>query len=99
MSELPEDAWTRIELRQLVALVAVAQHGSLSAAADALGVDPATLRRRVATLEEIVGTALVGEGAAVLTEAGKIVAAHAERIAAEAQEAEAALGGRDPEAS
>lgn len=78
------------DLRHFTAL---ADEGSLSAAARRLGVEHATVARRIAALEDKVGVKLVDRrgGRYVLTGAGERVADHARRMEAEALGIERAL--------
>jgi DNA-binding transcriptional LysR family regulator len=72
-----------MEIRQLQALLAVAEHGSFSAAADALSTVQSNVSAHIARLEREVGATLVDRHAGRLTEEGQAVAARAERIAYE----------------
>lgn len=72
-----------MEIRQLQALLAVAEHGSFSAAADALATVQSNVSAHIARLEREVGATLVDRHAGRLTEEGVAVAARAERIAYE----------------
>lgn len=78
------------DLRHFTALV---QEGSLSAAARRLGVEHATVARRVAALEAASGVRLVDRrsGRYRLTPAGERLAAIADRMAVEALAAERAM--------
>ena len=69
-----------MEIRQLQALLAVAEHGSFSAAADALATVQSNVSAHIARLEREVGATLVDRHAGRLTEEGEAVAARAERI-------------------
>jgi DNA-binding transcriptional LysR family regulator len=64
-------------------LLAVAQHGSMLAAARALRVDQSTVQRRLAELERCLGQRLVQREAAgyQLTEFGQAMLPHAQRVA------------------
>ena len=74
-----------METRHLAAFLAVAHHGSFTAAARETYVDPSTLSRHVAALERDLGVALfvrgqrslrlTREGAAFLPEAAGVLAA------------------------
>lgn len=77
--------------------LAVARHGSLSAAARALGVSQPTMGRRLAAMEDRNGARLLQRlpGGYALTPLGESVLGHAERIEAEALAAERAIRGRD----
>jgi DNA-binding transcriptional LysR family regulator len=72
-----------MDLRQLEALVAVADHGSFSAAADALATVQSNISTHVKKLERELGTPLVERGSGRLTEAGRLVVGRARRIQAE----------------
>lgn len=75
---------------------AVARQGSLSAAGTALGMDPATVSRRVARLEAALGTTLFlksPQGYAT-TEAGERLLPHAEEAAQAMASAEDAVRGQ-----
>lgn len=72
-----------MDLRQLAALVAVAEQGTFSAAADALHTVQSNVSTHVARLERELGTTLVDRSAGRLTEEGEVVVARARRIQAE----------------
>jgi DNA-binding transcriptional LysR family regulator len=72
-----------MEFRQLQALVAVAEQGSFSAAADALSTVQSNISAHIARLERELGTTLVDRSAGRLTEEGTAVVARAQRIAFE----------------
>ncbi|MFP5328285.1 MAG: LysR family transcriptional regulator [Acidimicrobiia bacterium] len=72
-----------MEIRQLQALLAVAEHGSFSAAAEALSTVQSNISAHIARLEREVGATLVDRHGGRLTEEGLAVAARAERIAYE----------------
>jgi len=80
------------DLRHFAAL---AEEGSLSAAARRLGVEHATVARRVSALERAAGAKLVDRrtGRYALTPMGESLAAHAHRMQDEAFAAERALAG------
>ncbi|MFB9777898.1 LysR family transcriptional regulator [Brevibacterium otitidis] len=84
--------WTLVQLR---AFVAVAEFGSMSAAARALGYTPGAISQHMSSLRRIVGTDLLvaaGRGF-TLTEAGRTLLERARAvIAAEEQAAEAVRG-------
>lgn len=69
-----------MDLRQLNALVAVAEHGSFSAAADSLGTVQSNVSSHVRKLEDELGAELVDRSAGKLTDAGELVVARARRI-------------------
>jgi len=72
-----------MDLRQLAALVAVAEHGTFSAAADSLHTVQSNVSTHVARLERELGTTLVDRSAGRLTEEGELVVARARRVQAE----------------
>lgn len=72
-----------MDLRQLNALVAVADHGTFSAAAEALATVQSNVSAHVARLERELGATLVDRGAGRLTQEGEAVVARARRIAVE----------------
>lgn len=72
-----------MDLRQLAALVAIADHGTFSAAADALHTVQSNVSTHVARLERELAVTLVDRSAGRLTEEGEAVVARARRVAAE----------------
>jgi DNA-binding transcriptional LysR family regulator len=72
-----------MDLRQLAALVAVAEHGTFSAAADALHTVQSNVSTHVARLERELGATLVDRAAGRLTEEGELVVARSRRVQAE----------------
>jgi LysR family hydrogen peroxide-inducible transcriptional activator len=72
-----------MDLRQLNALVAVADHGSFSAAADALHTVQSNVSTHVARLERELGALLVDRNGGTLTEEGVAVVERARRIRGE----------------
>jgi LysR family hydrogen peroxide-inducible transcriptional activator len=72
-----------MDLRQLSALVAVADHGTFSAAAKALHTVQSNVSTHVARLERELGVLLVDRAAARLTEEGEVVVERARRVQAE----------------
>src|SRR3954447_7875648 len=72
-----------MDLRQLAALVAVAETGTFSAAADALHTVQSNVSTHVARLERELGATLVDRQAGRRTEEGGLVAAGARRVQAE----------------
>jgi DNA-binding transcriptional LysR family regulator len=69
-----------MDLRQLTALVAVAEQGSFSAAARALHTVQSNVSTHVARLERELGAVLIDRSTGGLTEEGEIVVARARRI-------------------
>ena len=74
-----------MDLRQLNALLAVAEHGSFSAAARALHTVQSNVSTHVARLERELDATLVDRATGTLTEQGAVVVARARRIQAELQ--------------
>ena len=72
-----------MEFRQLAALLALADHGTFSAAADALGTVQSNVSTHIARLERELGTPLFDRSRGALTEEGRVVVARARRITAE----------------
>ena len=72
-----------MELRQLNALVGIADHGSFSAAADALHTVQSNVSAHVKKLERELGCELVDRATGQPTEAGEIVIARSRRVQAE----------------
>lgn len=69
-----------MDLRQLNALLAVAEHGSFSAAARALHTVQSNVSTHVARLERELGATLIDRATGNLTEEGEVVAARARRV-------------------
>lgn len=72
-----------MDLRQLNALLAVADHGSFSAAARALHTVQSNVSTHVARLEQELGTSLIDRSTGNLTEQGEVVAERTRRIRSE----------------
>ncbi|MHB8670489.1 MAG: LysR family transcriptional regulator [Acidimicrobiales bacterium] len=72
-----------MELRQLAALVALADHGTFTAAADSLHTVQSNVSTHVARLEREVGAVLFDRGNGRLTPEGEVVADRARRIQGE----------------
>ena len=68
-----------MDLRQLNALLAVAEHGSFSAAARALHTVQSNVSTHVARLERELGATLIDRSSGTLTEEGNAVVARARR--------------------
>jgi DNA-binding transcriptional LysR family regulator len=82
-----------IDPRRLGMLQAVAAHGSVAGAADALHVSPPAVSQQLLALERETGVSLIDRsGRQVrLTAAGRLLAAHGERVAAQLRQAEREL--------
>ena len=72
-----------MEIRQLEALVGIADHGTFSGAADALGTVQSNISNRIARLETELGSELVDRATGYITESGTIVLHRARRILSE----------------
>ena len=72
-----------MDLKQLEALVGIADHGSFSAAAAALGTVQSNVSGRIARLERELDTSLVERSSGLLTEEGALVASRARHILGE----------------
>ena len=87
--------WTKLELRYLQALRAVAREGSFGRAALELGYTQSAISQQIAALERLAGHQLVqrpkGRSPVALTDAGRVVLRHADAIVAQAQAARADL--------
>ena len=81
----------------LHSFLAVARHGSLSAAARSLGVQQTTMGRRLAALEERAGARLLQKTPRgyTLTPAGEAILGNVERIESETLAIERSITGRD----
>lgn len=79
-----------IDPRRLRVLAAVATHGSVAAAAQALHLTPPAISQQLLTLERETGASLIDRSGkqVALTAAGRLLAAHGERIAAQFRHAE-----------
>src|ERR1035441_2765998 len=86
-----------LDTHRLRLLKEFAERGTIVAAATALGYTPSAVSQQLATLEREAGGALLDRTArtAELTDAGRRLAGHAERILALVEEAEADLAGRE----
>ncbi len=84
----------RIDLNEMAIFTRVIQEGSFTAAARRLGMPKSTVSRKVSALEERVGARLVQRTTRRigLTDAGRVYFGYCQRIVAEADAAERALG-------
>lgn len=87
--------WAGVELRHLLALRAVAEEGSVAAAARRLGYSQPAVSQQLAALERLLEVELVerqmGARRASLTDAGRLVLDHGAAMIARAQAADADL--------
>jgi DNA-binding transcriptional LysR family regulator len=82
-----------LDVKQLRVLKAVSEHGSFSAAADALTYTQPAVSQQIAALEKHAGATLVNRGSrgVTLTDAGRALVEHAEVVIARLAAAEAEL--------
>lgn len=82
-----------LDLRRLQVLYEFTNHGTIAATAIALGYTPSAISQQIATLEREVGAPLLDRTArsAELTDAGRLLAEHAEQILAMVEAAEAVV--------
>jgi len=82
-----------LDVKQLRVLKAVAEHGSFSAAAEALSYTQPAISQQIASLERQANATLVDRGSrgVQLTDAGRALVAHAEVVIARLAAAEAEL--------
>ena len=72
-----------MEIRQLEALVGIAEHGTFSGAAEALGTVQSNISNRIARLETELATELIDRATGALTESGNVVVERARRVLSE----------------
>lgn len=75
-----------MELKQLQSLIAIATHGSFSAAAKALDTVQSNVSAHISRLEREVGATLIDRSTGQLTEEGEIVATRARRVLHEVED-------------
>src|SRR5436309_1666611 len=87
------NVWPGLELKHLLALHTIAQCGTFGRAAEHLGYTQSAMSQQIATLEGLVGQRLVersrGQSSVELTEAGRLLLAHADSILARLRAAHA----------
>jgi DNA-binding transcriptional LysR family regulator len=87
------NGWLRLELRYLAALEAIAATGSFGAAAEQLGYTQSAVSQQIASLERLVGQALIdrpgGRRPVGLTEAGSVLLEHSKAALARLRVAQA----------
>lgn len=88
-----------MDLRQLNALLAVAEHGSFSAAARALHTVQSNVSTHVARLEREIGATLIDRASGTLTAEGQVVVARAHRIQNELDALQADIASLNDEVS
>jgi DNA-binding transcriptional LysR family regulator len=91
----PQVTWPGLELRHLLALLAVTETGTFSRAAEQLGYTQSAVSQQIGMLERIVGTSLFerpgGPRPVRLTTAGEILLTHARAVLARVSSAAADL--------
>jgi DNA-binding transcriptional LysR family regulator len=92
-----DNEYQEMDWDDLRTFLAIARHGTLSAAARTLGVSQPTMGRRLAAMEDRTGARLLVRLPAgyALTPLGESVLGNAERIESEVMAAERAITGRD----
>ncbi|MFC5821631.1 LysR family transcriptional regulator [Nonomuraea harbinensis] len=82
-----------LDLRRLMLICEFARRGSIAGTAESLGYSPSAVSQQLAALEREAGTSLIDRTArsAELTDAGRRLVAHAERILSMVEEAESDL--------
>lgn len=86
-----------MDVKQLQALVAIADHGSFSEASTVLGTVQSNVSSRIARLESELDTDLVNRSSGTLTESGEVVVRRARRILHELSAISADVGALDAE--
>ena len=84
-----------MELRQLTSLLAIADHGSFSAAAKSLGTVQSNVSAHISRLEKDLGTTLIDRHSGQLTDEGLAVAERARRIVHEMDDITSDIKARD----
>ena len=81
---LERSRWLGLQIRSLLALVAVAEEGSFVQAARRLGYSRSTISHQIAQLESAIGESLVvrgsGSRSVTVTPAGSLVVAHGRAV-------------------
>ena len=97
-SPFEKSRWLGLQVRSLLALVAVAEEGSFVGAARRLGYSRSTISHQIAQLEAAVGASLIVRGSGsrsiLVTPAGRIVVSHGRAVLRLLANAEAQLGRR-----
>ena len=92
---LERSRWLGLQVRSLLALVAVAEEGSFVQAARRLGYSRSTISHQIAQLESAIGESLVvrgsGSRSVTVTPAGNLVVAHGRAVLKVLESAEAQL--------
>lgn len=94
--QLERSRWLGLQVRSLLALVAVAEEGSFVGAAKRLGYSRSTISHQIATLETALGATLVERGSGSrsvsVTPAGSVVVTHGRAVLRLLASAETQLG-------
>ena len=81
---LERSPWLGLQIRSLLALIAVAEEGSFIGAATRLGYSRSTISHQIAQLESAVGVSLLVRGSGyrsvTLTAAGRVVVTHGRAV-------------------
>ena len=81
---LEQSRWLGLQVRALLALIAVAEEGSFANAARRLGYSRSTISHQIAQLETAVGVSLLVRGGGsrlvTVTPAGRVVVAHGRAV-------------------
>ncbi|MEU5609458.1 LysR family transcriptional regulator [Streptomyces sparsogenes] len=95
---MSQESGTAVELRQLRTFEAVLRHGTVTEAANALGLAPSSVSARIRELEKAVGVALFDRTANGMraTPAGERMATWARRLLDQAEQAVREVGGGRP---
>ena len=78
-----------MEIKQLLSLVAIADHGSFSAAAKYLDTVQSNVSAHIGRLEAALGTTLIDRSTGALTDEGDLVLTRARRILHEVEDIDA----------
>ena len=93
--QIERSPWLGIQIRSLLALIAVAEEGSFIAAATRLGYSRSTISHQIAQLEAAIGGSLLVRGSGyrsvTLTPAGRVVVTHGRAVLRVLENAESQL--------
>src|SRR5262249_40194817 len=92
---MPKPEQSQLQLRHLEVFLAAARHGNFSKAAEELEVSSSALSQTIAELEADIGEGVRlfdrGQGGARLTDQGRALVHHAERLLEDAEVARSAV--------
>jgi DNA-binding transcriptional LysR family regulator len=93
--QIERSPWLGVQIRSLLALIAVAEEGSFIAAATRLGYSRSTISHQIAQLEAAIGGSLLVRGSGyrsvTLTPAGRVVVTHGRAVLRVLENAESQL--------